>query len=294
MTMGIRMARMGIRMTTITGIRTLMITAMSIMRTFMRRRMFMMKIAITAMTMITATRMVIRMDTVIRTSMTEGAGLPLLVWLSPSFPVGAFAYSHGLEWAVEAGDLSDAASCQAWMADILEFGSGRTDAILLAHAFRAVLELDDGKLGEVAELAIALQPSAERHLEASAQGNAFMTAARAAWPSPSLEFLSRAYHGDVAYPIAVGVAAAGFAMPLHAVLDAFLLGFVANLVSSAVRLGPIGQTDGQRIIASLVPLVRRIASEAMTASLDDLGSSAFRSDLASLRHETQYTRLFRS
>ena len=246
------------------------------------------------MTMITVTRMVIPTGTAIRTSMTEGAALPLLVWLSPSFPVGAFAYSHGLEWAVEAGDLSDAASCQAWMADLLEYGSGRTDVILLAHAFRAVIELDDGKLGQVAELAIALQPSAERHLEASAQGNAFMTAARAAWPSPSLEFLSRSYQGDVAYPIAVGVAAAGFAMPLHAVLDAFLLGFVANLVSSAVRLGPIGQTDGQRIIASLVPLVRRIALEAMTASLDDLGSSAFRSDLASLRHETQYTRLFRS
>lgn len=244
--------------------------------------------------MIAVTRMGIPTGTATRTSMTDGAALPLLVWLSPSFPVGAFAYSHGLEWAVEAGDLSDAASCQAWMADILEYGSGRTDAILLAHAFRATIERDDGKLGEVAELAIALQPSAERHLEASAQGNAFMTAARAAWPSQSLEFLGHSYQGDVAYPVAVGVAAAGFAMPLHAVLDAFLLGFVANLVSSAVRLGPIGQTDGQRIIASLVPLVRRIATEAMTASLDDLGSSAFRSDLASLRHETQYTRLFRS
>ena len=241
-----------------------------------------------------ATRTAIPMGTAIRTSMTEGTALPLLVWLSPSFPVGAFAYSHGLEWAVEAGDLSDAASCQAWMADILEFGSGRTDAILLAHAWRAVMAGDGVSLGEVAELAIALQPSAERHLEASAQGNAFMTAARAAWPSEALEFLRHAHSGDVAYPIAVGVAAAGFAMPLHAVLEGFLLGFVTNLVSSAVRLGPIGQTDGQRIIASLVDPVRRIASEAMAASLDDLGSSAFRSDLASLRHETQYTRLFRS
>ena len=292
MTMAIRMAHMGIRMGThmITATTMGTLTAMNLMltRTLMPRRMFMMRTATMIMTMVT--RMGIPTGTAIRTSMTEGTALPLLVWLSPSFPVGAFAYSHGLEWAVEAGDLYDAASCQAWMADILEYGSGRTDAILLAHAFRAVIELDDGKLGEVAELAIALQPSAERHLEASAQGNAFMTAARAA----SLEFLSSSYQGDVAYPIAVGVAAAGFAMPLHAVLDAFLLGFVANLVSSAVRLGPIGQTDGQRIIASLVPLVRRIATEAMTASLDDLGSSAFRSDLASLRHETQYTRLFRS
>jgi urease accessory protein len=253
---------------------------------------------IATMITIMATPMAIRtttpMGTAIRISMTEGTALPLLVWLSPSFPVGAFAYSHGLEWAVEAGDLSDAGSCQAWMADILEFGSGRTDAILLAHAWRAVMAGDRVSLGEVAELAIALQPSAERHLEASAQGNAFMTAARAAWPSEALEFLRHAHSGDVAYPIAVGVAAAGFAMPLHAVLEGFLLGFVTNLVSSAVRLGPIGQTDGQRIIAFLVDPVRRIALEAMAASLDDLGSSAFRSDLASLRHETQYTRLFRS
>ena len=226
--------------------------------------------------------------------MTEGSALPLLVWLSPSFPVGAFAYSHGLEWAVEAGDITDAQSCQAWIADLLDYGSGRTDAILLAAAWRAVMASDEDALRDVAELAVALQPSGERHLEATAQGNAFMTASRAAWPSEALSFLMRAYEGDVVYPVAVGVAGAGFSMPLAAVLDAFLLGFATNLVSSAVRLGPIGQTDGQRTIAGLLTLVRKVARETETASLDNLGSSVFRSDIATLRHETQYTRLFRS
>ncbi len=238
--------------------------------------------------------LVTRMGTATRISMTEGAALPLLVWLSPSFPVGAFAYSHGLEWAVEAGDVTDAKSCQAWIADLLGYGSGRTDSILLAEAWRAVMASDEGALRNIAELAVALQPSAERHLEATAQGNAFMTASRAAWPSEALSFLTRAYDGDVVYPVAVGVAGAGFSMPLAAVLDAFLLGFVTNLVSSAVRLGPIGQTDGQRTIASLLPLVRNVARETESASLDDLGSSVFRSDIATLCHETQYTRLFRS
>jgi len=248
----------------------------------------MMKIAITAMIM------TIHMGTATPTNMTEGSALPLLVWLSPSFPVGAFAYSHGLEWAVEAGDITDGTSCQAWIADLLDYGSGRTDAILLAEAWRAVMSSDEGALHEVAELAVALQPSGERHLEATAQGNAFMTASRAAWPSEALAFLTRAYDGDVVYPVAVGVAGAGFAMPLPSLLETFLLGFVTNLVSSAVRLGPIGQTDGQRTIAGLLSLVRKVARETETASLDDLGSSVFRSDIATLRHETQYTRLFRS
>jgi urease accessory protein len=255
-----------------------------------RMRMFTMRIAITT----TIMAMTTRMGTATRTSMTEGSALPLLVWLSPSFPVGAFAYSHGLEWAVEAGDITDAQSCQAWIADLLDYGSGRTDAILLAAAWRAVMASDEDALRDVAELAVALQPSGERHLEATAQGNAFMTASRSAWPSEALSFLMRAYDGDVVYPVAVGVAGAGFSMPLAAVLDAFLLGFATNLVSSAVRLGPIGQTDGQRTIAGLLTLVRKVARETETASLDNLGSSVFRSDIATLRHETQYTRLFRS
>jgi len=229
-----------------------------------------------------------------RTNMTETAGLPLLVWLSPSFPVGAFAYSHGLEWAVEAGDISNAATCEAWISDLLVHGSGYNDAIIMAAAYRAVTIRDRAALGEVAELAVAMQPSSERHLEAIAQGNAFLIAARAAWEVPSLAFLKSAWDGDVAYPVAVGALSAGHDIPLSTTLDAFILAFSATLVSAAVRLGPIGQTDAQRILAALMPTIRKTAILASTSTLDDLGSAAFRSDLASLRHETQYTRLFRS
>ena len=249
---------------------------------------------ITAMTTIMAIHMIMHTAMRTRTNMTETAGLPLLVWLSPSFPVGAFAYSHGLEWAVEAGDINNAAICEAWISDLLVHGSGYNDAIIMAAAYRAVTIRDRAALGEVAELAVAMQPSSERHLEATAQGNAFFTAARAAWEVPSLAFLKSAWDGDIAYPVAVGVLAAGHDIPLPTTLDAFLLAFSANLVSAAVRLGPIGQTDAQRILVALMPTIRKTAILASTSILDDLGSAAFRSDLASLRHETQYTRLFRS
>jgi urease accessory protein len=226
--------------------------------------------------------------------MTDHSALPLLVWLSPAFPVGAFAYSHGLEWAFDSGDVTDPETCRAWIADLLQHGSARTDAVLLVAAFRAAQQRNAVSLKDVAELALALQPSAERHLEATTQGNAFVTTSQAAWPSEIWPFFKTAYDDDVTYPVAVAVASVGFDMALGDVLHAFLLAFVSNLVSASVRLGAIGQTDGQRVIAALLPLIKATASWAQESTLDDLGSCAFRSDLASLHHETQYTRLFRS
>jgi urease accessory protein len=245
---------------------------------------------ITTMLMIAgaATRMTIRM------AEPDDTGLPLLVWLSPAFPVGAFAYSHALEWAVEAGDVTDAATAQDWIDDLLRFGSGRNDAVLLAAAWRAAMARDRTELANAAELAVALQPSMERRLETTAQGNAFLTAIAAAWPTSTVDDLRASWPGDVAYPVALGVAAAGHGIALARVLDGFLLGFVSNIVSAIARLGPIGQTDGQRILGGLIPLVRETAGFAATSTLDDLGGAAFRSDIASMRHETQYTRLFRS
>lgn len=220
--------------------------------------------------------------------------LPLMVWLSPSFPVGAFAYSHGLEWAYECGDLHDAQGLQDWLLALIEQGSLRNDLILFATARRAAALKDDAGLAEAAELALALANSAERRLETTTQGNAFVLAARASWPCAALDDLPRVWAGDVAYPIAVAVAAAGHGLPALACLEAYGLAFVANLVSAAVRLGIVGQTDGQRITARLVPALHAAAERAEGAGLDDLGGCAFRSDLAALRHETQYSRLFRS
>lgn len=222
------------------------------------------------------------------------AYLPLMVWLSPSFPVGAFAYSHGLEWAFEAGDLHDAATLRDWLDALVHHGSLRNDLILFAAVYRAIAAADDAALAEAAELALALANSAERRLETVTQGNAFVAATRAAWPCEAIDRLRAAWSDDVAYPVAVAVASAGHGVPLLPALEAYGLAFVANLVSASVRLGIVGQTDGQRITAGLVPALHGAAAAASTASLDDVGGCALRSDLASLRHETQYSRLFRS
>lgn len=223
-----------------------------------------------------------------------GLPLPLMVWLSPAFPVGAFAYSHGIEWAFEAGDLSDAAALENWLDALLTHGAARNDAILFACAWRAGAARDHAALSSLAELALALAGSAERRLETVSQGNAFMLAAGAAWPCDALDLLRRKWDGDVAYPVAVGTACAGHGVALTEALPAFLLAFVANLVSAAVRLGIAGQTEGQRITAALLPRVTALAGELQVATPDDLGAFALRSDLAAIRHETQYSRLFRS
>ena len=222
----------------------------------------------------------------------DRALLPLMLWLSPAFPVGSFAYSHGLEWAVEAGDIFDARSLGGWLVDLLTFGAPRADAILFAAAFRAAESCDWPALLETNELAVALAASAERRLETTAQGLAFVSAARVAWDCEPLREL--AGEERVAYPVAVAAAAAGHALPLESSLQAFVLAFLANLASAAVRLGPIGQTDGQKILAALLPRVRALARVAAQSTLADLGSCAFRSDIAVMRHETQYSRLFRS
>ena len=220
--------------------------------------------------------------------------LPLIVWLSPLFPVGAFAYSHGLEWAHEAGDIRNAATLEAWVVDLAEHGSLRTDSVMLALAHGAAARSDGPALCDLAELAAALSPTPERRLETVQQGNSFIRIARDAWPCAALDLLRRVHDGDIAYPVALGVTAAGHGVGKAQLLPAFGLAFVSNLVSAAIRLGVIGQTDGQRVIAALLPMLERTAAFADTASLDDLGGCAFRSDIASLRHETQYTRIFRS
>ena len=218
----------------------------------------------------------------------------LMAWLSPAYPVGGFSYSSGIEWAVETGDIKDADTLRAWLGVMLAEGGGYCDAVLFAHAHRAAEHGDDKSLRAIAELAAALAPTKERHLETTAQGNAFVEATRAAWPCAALDRLKAIWDGPVAYPVAVAAAAAGHGVPLETALAACLQAVAANWVSAGMRLVPLGQTDGQRVLAALEPVVTQTAQRALAATLDDIGSAAFRADLASARHETQYTRLFRS
>lgn len=218
----------------------------------------------------------------------------LMAWLSPAYPVGAFSYSSGIEWAVEAGDITDAQTLRAWLAVMLGDGGGFCDAVFFVHAHRATAA-DDGKaLRAAAELAATFAPSKERHLETTAQGNAFVEATRAAWPTSSLDALKAAWDGPVAYPVAVAVAAAGHGIAVEPALAAYLQAVAANWVSAGVRLIPLGQSDGQRVLAALEPIVAATLTRALATTLDDVASAAFRADIASARHETQYTRLFRS
>ena len=218
----------------------------------------------------------------------------LMTWLSPAFPVGAFSYSSGIEWAVEAGDIGDAASLSDWLAAMLADGSGFCDGVFLAHAHRAAAERDAVVLRDIAELASAFVPSRERQLETSAQGRAFIDIARAAWNCDGLDALIASCDGAIVYPVAVGIVSSVHAIPLAPTMHAFLHAVVSNWISAGARLIPLGQTDSQRVLAQLEPVGAATAARALAASLDDLGSATFRADLAGLRHETQYTRLFRS
>ncbi|MEL7469321.1 MAG: urease accessory protein UreF [Pseudomonadota bacterium] len=210
----------------------------------------------------------------------------LTSWLSPAYPVGAYTYSHGLEWAIHAGDVGDATTAESWIAACLEHGAGRSDAILLVHAHAAASAGEPTYLREISELASALAPSPERLLETEAQGAAFSTITQTAWGADAWARLP--------YPVALGAAAAQHGIPAKETVELFLHAFASNLVSACVRLVPLGQSEGQKIIAHLMPLVETVSGAALTSDLDDLGGIAIRADIASMKHETQDVRLFRS
>lgn len=226
--------------------------------------------------------------------MADAALYRLMAWLSPSFPVGAFSYSSGIEWAVEAGDIKDAATLADWLSLMMSDGAGYCDAVLFVQTHRAVCNNDAIALRAVAELAAAFSPSKERHLETAAQGRAFRDAIRGAWPCGAIEMLDAAWDGPLAYPVAVGAACAGHGIGVDTALPAFLHAIAANWISAGVRLIPLGQTDGQRVLGAMEQVIAATVARALAASLDDIGGAALRADLASMRHETQYTRLFRS
>jgi urease accessory protein len=218
----------------------------------------------------------------------------LMAWLSPAYPVGAFSYSSGLEWAVEAGDVAGAGALERWLAVVIGSGSGFCDAIFFVHAYRAAQVMDGAALVGVAELAAAFSPSKERHLETTAQGAAFLTATRSAWPCDTLDRLLAWWGGPYAYPVSVAVAAAGHRIAVEPALLAYLHALASNLISAGIRLIPLGQSRGQSVLAALEPVIVATVTRALLAPLEEVGSAAFRADIASQRHEAQYTRLFRS
>lgn len=212
--------------------------------------------------------------------MTDAALLTLTQWLSPAFPVGGYAYAHGLEWAISAGDVRSAETLAAWLGDVVAHGAGRADAILLCVALSPKADL-----AALSDLGRALAPARERLEETLAQGRAFLAATNA---------LTGAALPDMPYPVAVGAAARGLGLAPERVAGLYLHAFASNLVQAAVRFVPLGQTEGQQVLAGLHPVILRVAAQAAQAGLDDIGGTALRADMAAMRHETMDVRIFRT
>ena len=228
---------------------------------------------------------------------TDEALYRLMVWLSPGFPVGAYAYSHGLEFAVEDSLVSGATSLRTWIQGILSLGVGAIDGPLFAAAWRAADNGDDNALLETAELADCYRATSEQALESRAQGDAFVNTVRESWDSAAFAHhaeILRATDRPTAYSVAVAVAAADAGVPLRTALIAYFHAIAANLTSAGVRLIPLGQMAGQRIIEDLRESVSAATDAAINTPLDEIGSAGALIDWTCMRHQTQYTRLFRS
>ena len=223
--------------------------------------------------------------------------LKLLTWLSPNFPVGAYIYSHGIEFAVEEGLIRDAYTLQNWIEGVLTYGAGCKDGILFSEIWKAASEKNDVRLLELSEMAQAFQPTAEMEIESHAQGNAFIDAICAAWPSNQLNRISSYLKQDnknIPYSVAVALVSAIHGIALVDALTAYLNAFSSNLVSAGVRLIPIGQTMGLKVLAGLADTILTVKEISLTSSPKNMGSATLVVDWTSARHETQYTRLFRS
>ena len=250
--------------------------------------------------------------------LTDQSLFQLLAWSSPGYPTGAFSYSHGLEWAVETGDVTNLLTLLDYVTAVLSRGGAWVDAVLFAHTWRAAPDAatpdvatpdaatpdaatlglatpDAATLDSLSELASAFRGSSETALESRQQGSAFLDVTRKAWPHPTLDNFAQRHTGQpVAHCVTVAVACAAHNIALTPALHAYLHAVAANLVSAGARLIPLGQTQAQIAIARLSPILTDVVEHALKTSLDDLGTAAPAIELCSLRHETQYTRLFRS
>ena len=223
----------------------------------------------------------------------DGGLYRMLAWFSPGFPIGAFSYSHGLEAAVEQGPVHDRETLQRWIAALLAHGAGRMDADTLRDAHRAASADDIEALTAANRRGLAFRATSEMALETTAQGEAFLATCRAAWPDPFLDRWAEASQA-VCYPAAAGAVTARAGIPLGCAMTAYLQAMAANLVSAGLRLGIVGQTDGQRILAALEPVVGAAVASTLTRDPTAFGGAALAIDLASMAHEIQYSRLFRS
>ncbi len=208
--------------------------------------------------------------------------LTLTQWLSPSFPVGAFAYSHGLEQAIRSHWIENGEDLREWLDTLIRHGSGRSDAIWIRLAW-ACKDMSD--VQELNAQCRAFAPALERQREAERQGAAFSNVASHVWglKLPMLQL-----------PINLGFAARQEGLDIEAVIALYLQSFLSNLTAAAQRLMPMGQTEGQSILAQLNAACIEVAADSRDMGIEDISSTAFLSDIAAMQHETLQPRIFQS
>ena len=202
----------------------------------------------------------------------------LQAWFSPAFPIGAYSYSHGLETAIQDGLITDEVSLQSWISTLLLYGSGRNDGLFIKAAYEAEEEAN--------ALCLALCASKERWQETTELGQAFSRVANTSYQTDLPDGL--------AYPVAVGQAARTMDLDLTLTLQSYLQAFAANLISVGVRAIPIGQQAGQHCLVGLYPIIEEVITQAVEASLDEVGSAALLSDLMAMKHEHSVPRIYRT
>lgn len=215
-------------------------------------------------------------------TVTNAQILTLSQWLTPSYPVGAFAYSHGLEAAADQGWVTHGPSLEDWLGEVLELGAGRSDALFLAAAWHAQSAQE---LEEVDASARAFAASKERLFETSQQGQSFGLVTETIWGGALT---------GLTYPVALGAAAANQNLPLDLTQVMYLQAFLSNLIAAGQRLLPVGQTEGQQILQRLSARLPKIAAETASGDLTRLSATAFLADIAAMKHETQRSRIFRT
>jgi len=222
----------------------------------------------------------------------SGTGLAQLLRLaSPLLPVGAYSYSQGLEWAVEEQAIRDEQTALQWIADALRFNIGTLEAPIWQRLYQAWDEGDFDAAREWNARFVAIRETAELRAETVQMGSALKLVLDA---TGELNTAALAAIDTPAFPTAFSFAAHGFGIPLREGLTGYLWAWGENQVSSAMKLVPLGQSAGQRVLAKLVTLLPAVADAALQTGEEGLSNFSPALAIASSRHESQYTRLFRS
>ena len=218
----------------------------------------------------------------------------LLSWFSPNYPVGSYAYSHGLEYAVETGIVDNIYHLENWIKDLLFYGTGANDAIFINQTYESILSNNYKLFVDIAIMSKSCIPTQEIALESEQQGISFYKVTSATLSSKKFEKLINSIMSYITYPIVVGCAGALINIKKIHLINSYLHAFISNILSAALRIMPVGQTDIQCLLFKFKKDIQTISINTLSKSIEDIGSSTFMIDWASANHEGQYSRLFRS